>query len=170
MHFEKVSFGTFNDSIVAIMIEEGRELDAEELYKDLKLPKQATASSAGMDFIAPYDIKIGPSGSVLVPTGIRWVTDKTERGCVMMILPRSGLGFRTGMRLANTAGIIDPDYCDSANEGHIMLKVVNPKPSMALTIEKGKAFAQGIIVPYMICEGAESDEGRDGGFGSTDEK
>ena len=47
-----------------------------------------------------------------------------------------------------------------------MIKLYNPSDH-AVTIEKGKGFAQGIILPYMICEGAWSDEDRVGGFGST---
>ena len=48
-----------------------------------------------------------------------------------------------------------------------MIKLYNPSDH-AVTIEKGKAFAQGIVLPYIICDGAESDECRVGGFGSTD--
>lgn len=47
-----------------------------------------------------------------------------------------------------------------------MIKLYNPS-NHAVTIEKGKAFAQGIVLPYQICDGAESNEDRTGGFGST---
>lgn len=169
MRFEKVSAEVFS-SAVSDAFSKGYDApeDIDGIYAGLKLPKQATASSAGMDFYAPYQLHVPAGESVLVPTGISWKTEKTERGCVMIIFPRSGLGFKTGMRLANTAGIIDPDYCDAENEGHIILKITNPQQDRALDIPKGKAFAQGIIVPFMICEGAEAGGERTGGFGSTD--
>ena len=47
-----------------------------------------------------------------------------------------------------------------------MIKLRNPS-NMVVELEKGKAFAQGIVLPYQICDGAESDEERTGGFGST---
>ena len=81
-------------------------------------------------------------------------------------MPRSGLGFKHGIRLANTVGIIDSDYQFAHNEGHIMIKFYNPS-SEIIEIEQGKGFAQGIVVPYLICDGAASDEDRVGGFGST---
>ena len=81
--------------------------------------------------------------------------------------PRSGMGFKTGIRMANTVGIIDETYCQSDNEGHIMIKMYNPS-NEPIIIEEGKAFCQGIITKYYICGGAESDVQRNGGFGSTD--
>ena len=47
-----------------------------------------------------------------------------------------------------------------------MIKLYNPTKEHVI-IEKGKGFAQGIITPYIICNGAESNEDRTGGFGST---
>jgi dUTP pyrophosphatase len=86
---------------------------------------------------------------------------------VLILFPRSGLGFKYGIRLTNTAGIIDADYCDSDNEGHIIISMDNPS-EQTVPLPEGKAFAQGIVVTYDIPEGAESDEARSGGFGSTD--
>ena len=90
-----------------------------------------------------------------------------DRGRVLLIVPRSGLGFRYGIRLSNTVGVIDADYCDSENEGHIIISLENPSET-TIELAEGKAFAQGIIVKYEIPEGAESEESRSGGFGSTD--
>ena len=120
----------------------------------------------GMDFFAPYDITLPPHHEHIVPTGVRWVVEDHHTNVGLMIVPRSGLGFQYGIRLANTVGIIDADYQYADNEGHIMIKLYNPSDA-AVRIEKGKGFAQGIIVPYLICEGAESDDVRTGGFGST---
>jgi dUTPase len=47
-----------------------------------------------------------------------------------------------------------------------MIKLYNPSND-TVYIPKGKAFVQGIVLPYQICDGAESDENRTGGLGST---
>ena len=62
---------------------------------------------------------------------------------------------------------IDGDYFNADNEGHIFIKMTNcgDKP---LTVEKGKAFAQGVFLPFGITVDDESDRARTGGFGSTD--
>ena len=84
-----------------------------------------------------------------------------------MIFPRSGLGFKFKARLNNTVGIIDSDFFDSDNEGHILIKISN-EGDKVLEIEQGKAFCQGIFLPYGITEDDDVMETRNGGFGSTD--
>lgn len=140
--------------------------NAEMCLRDLKLPKRATAGSAGYDFYAPFDIKIEPEKSYTVPTGIR---AKMENGWVLAVFPRSGLGFKYQLGLANTVGIIDADFYHSDTDGHIMLKLVN-KGEKTVEIEKGKAFAQGIFLPFGITEDDNATETRTGGFGSTDKR
>ena len=167
MRFEKISFTQwvkdYNNACYPDMI---REYDAEGSYEAIKTPKQATARSMGMDFFAPYDVTILPNNYELIPTGIRWVVPPIDDNLGLVIVPRSGMGFKHGVRLANTVGIIDADYQHADNEGHIMIKLFNPSKSRVY-IKQGQAFAQGIILPYYICDGAESDEERTGGIGST---
>jgi dUTP pyrophosphatase len=57
----------------------------------------------------------------VIPTGIRAVGMNTDT--VLLMAPRSGLGFRYRVGLANTIGVIDSDYAGSSNEGHIMVKI-----------------------------------------------
>lgn len=90
-----------------------------------------------------------------------------------MIVPRSGVGFRTSTRLCNTVGVVDSDYTNSDNEGHIWVKLYMPmieaedRPN-ELVINKGDAVCQGIIVPYYQFINEEPPEKqRNGGFGST---
>ena len=167
MHFEKISFTQwvedYNKTFGKDMV---RTYDAEKDYEAIKLPKQGTARSMGMDFFAPYDITILPNNYELIPTGIRWVVDKIDDNVGLIIVPRSGLGFKHGIRLANTVGVIDADYHNSDNEGHIMIKLFNPSKER-VKIKQGQGIAQGIILPFFICDGAESDADRNGGFGST---
>ena len=167
MHFEKISFNQWvKDYNKTCDLDVNRTYNAERGYEAIKLPKQGTARSMGMDFFMPYDITIPPHTYITIPTGIRWVVPPIDHQIGMMIMPRSGLGFKHGIRLANTVGVIDADYWQSDNEGHIMIKLYNPSDDK-VSIPAGQGFAQGIVTPFFICEGAESDENRTGGFGST---
>ncbi len=136
----------------------------EEEYLNVSLPKRATSGSAGYDFFAPKEYTLLPRETVKIPTGIRV---KIDDGWVLTIFPRSSLGFKYKLRLDNTVGIIDSDYYYAENEGHIFIKLTNcgDKP---LTIEKGKAFAQGVFLEYGVTYDDDSDGVRTGGFGSTD--
>ena len=140
--------------------------ELKQWYENIKLPKQATASSAGCDFFMPFNLNLAAKGKFRIATGIRWTGGD---GRVLLIVPRSGLGFKYGIKLSNTVGVIDADYCNSDNEGHIIISLENPS-DQDVELPEGKHFAQGIIVKYEIPEGAESDAARNGGFGSTDEK
>lgn len=183
-HFEKVSYKRWKADCG---IKGLPDKELREWYDAIRLPKQATASSAACDFFMPFNLNFEAGSRFRIATGIRWVTDKgnkTDEGdrgdagsvcsslCgdrekVLLIVPRSGLGFRYGIRLTNTVGVIDADYCDSENEGHIIISLDNPS-GQSVELPEGRAFAQGIVVKYEIPSGAESEENRTGGFGSTD--
>lgn len=135
-------------------------------YDDILLPKRATAGSAGYDFFAPVSFTLSPGETAKIATGIRV---KIDNGWVLKLYPRSSLGFKYRLRLDNTVGIIDSDYFNADNEGHIFIKVTNcgDKP---LTVDKGSAFAQGVFVEYGVTVDDECDGVRTGGFGSTDKR
>lgn len=155
--FEKVSFEQFKQGYSGE--------NAEAIYEAIKLPKRATAGSAGYDFFAPFDIELKAGETVKVPTGIRV---KIEEGWLLSLYPRSGLGFKFRLQLDNTVGIIDSDYYFSDNEGHIFAKITNDsKEGKTVTIAAGTGFMQGIFTEYGITEDDEADGVRNGGFGST---
>lgn len=141
--------------------------DTKAEYSDIKLPKRATAASAGYDFFAPYGFELKAGETIKVATGIK---ARMDGDFCLMIFPRSGLGFKYRLQLDNTVGIVDSDYYNNAsNEGHIFIKITNDsKEDKKLTVEKGTAFAQGIFVPFGITEDDDAWELRNGGFGSTD--
>ena len=141
----------------------GSQLDGATGIGEIPMPKRATAGSAGYDFVSPLDVTIEPGGSALIPTGIR---AEMEPGWVLVLFPRSSLGFKYGVRLSNTAGIIDSDYAFAKNEGHIMVKLRNPSGA-PVTIGRGERFCQGIFLPYGTAEEADMPGERKGGFGST---
>ena len=131
---------------------------------DIPLPRRATAGSAGYDFVSPLEVTVPAGGSALIPTGVR---AEMEPGWVLMLFPRSSLGFRHALRLSNTVGVIDSDYAFAKNEGHIMVKLRNPL-SEPVTIGRGERFCQGVFLSYGTAEEEQVTAEREGGFGSTD--
>ena len=175
MHFEKITREQWvKDVINSYQLEyltEGHFEKINKLYDGIKLPKRATKYSAGYDFYVNGDVVIPWGDSYIIPTGIRWVCDKEEdKNKVLQIYPRSGIGFRTGVRLMNTVGIIDADYWEGNNEGHIMVKLYNPM-NASFEIKDGEAIVQGVITEYHTCDDEEEIvEKRTGGMGSTDKE
>lgn len=131
---------------------------------EIPLPHRGTAGSAGYDFTSPATVTIPAGEDALIPTGIR---AEMEQEWVLLIFPRSSLGYKYGIRLANTVGVIDSDYAHAKNEGHIMVKLHNSS-DREVTIQKGDRFCQGVFLPYGTAEEDSSLLGdRSGGFGST---
>ncbi len=155
--FSRVSRGEYNSACNRLNIE-GPNWD------DITLPERATVGSAGYDFYAPFNFTLAPGEEITIPTGIR---AEIKEGYVLMIFPRSGLGFKYRMTLNNTVGIIDSDYFFSDNEGHIMIRFTNCSKDKILDVLKGQGFAQGIFVPFGITEDDDATGLRNGGFGST---
>ena len=67
-------------------------------------PRRGTKHSAGYDFISPVEIIIPAHKMAKIPTGIKVAMEDDE---ILSIYPRSRIGFKTGIRLANTVGIVD---------------------------------------------------------------
>ena len=135
-------------------------------YEALRLPRRATAGSAGYDFFAPAAFDLAPGGTISIPTGIR---ARIAPGWVLMLFPRSGLGFKYRLQLNNTVGVVDSDYFDALNEGHIFIRLHNAG-DRPLRVQAGEAFAQGVFLPFGLTEDDDANAPRTGGFGSTDRK
>ena len=155
--FEKVSKEQFNKDLKDLLNIEG------EHYNDIVLPKRATSGSAGYDFTSPIDFVLKPNEMIKIPTGIRCFI---EEGYVLNIYPRSSLGFKYQISLANTVGIIDADYYNALNEGHIIVALVN-RGSKEVSISKGDRFVQGIFYQFFTAKEEEVTNVRVGGFGSS---
>ena len=161
--FHKVSKERFTADWVDTFAQSKEE--AERVYEAIRLPKRATAGSAGYDFFAPAEFTLKPGETVKIPTGIRVEMDQEW---VLKCYPRSGLGFKYRLQLDNTLGIIDSDYSGSDNEGHIFAKITNDThEGKTVLVKAGEAFAQGIIQQYFMIEDDDADGIRNGGFGST---
>jgi dUTP pyrophosphatase len=167
MEFKKVSFEEYIKQY-----EDIREIeDIREEWENIKLPSRATELSAGYDFFAPFPFKLSNNPDSPYPqtikfgTGIRALIDEDK---VLLCYPRSGQGFKYKLQLYNTVGVIDADYAESDNEGHIFVKLtVDSEELTDVEIPKGTGFMQGIIHQYFIVDGDNTTHKRNGGFGST---
>lgn len=130
------------------------------------LPAYGTPGSAGLDLRACLDapLTIEPGQTVLVPTGL--AIHIGDPGYAAMILPRSGLGHKSGIVLGNLVGLIDSDY-----QGQLMVSTWN-RSATTFVLQPMDRLAQLIVVPVLqvafnvVTEFASSDRGA-GGFGST---
>lgn len=163
--FEKVSYEQFEKDYKTTINEYENIEKIQEMYDKIEIPTRATKMSAGYDFKIPFSIYLHKNESIVIPTGIRC---KMEDGWVLKLYPRSGLGFKYGMQLINTVGIIDGDYYNSDNEGHIMVKVYHKFDDYTIKLKQRQGFIQGLFVPFGITEDDNVEQERNGGFGSTD--
>jgi len=161
--FHKVSFNQFlQDSKAAGFIDSETDPEIVKIIWDqIKLPKRATGGSAGYDFYLPFPFSLSPCASVTIPTGIRC---DMQPGWCLFLLPRSGLGFKYGIRLLNTVGLIDSDYYYAKNEGHIQAKI---EVESNMCLQQGDRLIQGVFLPHGLARTEETVGVRTGGFGST---
>lgn len=151
-----------------------KSVNIKRLRPSAKVPTYETASSAGCDLYAAFDIPedkerekpcvaIHPGETVFIPTGIAM---EIPEDCVGLIYARSGLGCKKGLAPANKVGVIDSDY-----RGEIMVALYN-HGNKSQTIYNGDRIAQFILTPYyqakyqVVPELSDTDRG-DKGFGST---
>ena len=133
----------------------------------IPLPAYATDGSAAMDLRAcltePLTVQAGET--VLIPSGIAIAIH--DPGLVALIVPRSGLGIKHGIVLANTIGVIDSDY-----QGEIGIGIHN-RGLKQYTIEPGERICQLLFVPVlqvsleMVDEFSQGSSRGSGGFGHT---
>jgi len=145
-----------------------RKLEVKILDERIRsmLPHYASAGAAGLDLRACLEkpLLLNPGESQLVSSGI--AIHVGDPGYAAVILPRSGLGAKSGIVLGNLVGLIDSDY-----QGPLMISVWNRGKS-AFTIQPLDRIAQLIVIPVVqvefevVEEFAASVRGA-GGFGST---
>lgn len=164
--FEKVSFEEFKKALKDTEFGNLNSDIQKRLYDEIKLPKRATTGSAGYDFFSPLPICLEVGETEKIPTGIKC---KLRPDRVLMIFPRSSLGFKYRLQLDNTVGVVDSDYYNNeSNEGHIFIKITNDgTQGKTVEILPQDAFAQGIIMPYDTTIDDEVSIVRTGGIGST---
>ena len=136
--FEKISFEQFCKDIN----------NNKNLYNSYKLPVRDSKLTAGYDIYLLEDLELKPNETVKLPTGIKSYFEADE---VLLIVIRSSMGFKYNIRLVNQVGVIDADYYNNeSNEGHMYVALQN-EGTKDFVINKGDAYAQGIIIKYLTC-------------------
>jgi dUTP pyrophosphatase len=130
------------------------------------LPTYATGGSAGLDLRAAIDapLTLEPGQTRMVSTGM--AIHIADPGYAALILPRSGLGSKSGIVLGNLVGLIDSDY-----QGPLMCAMWN-RGDAPFTIQPMDRIAQMIVVPvaqvgFEVVDDFEASARGAGGFGST---
>ena len=145
-----------------------RKLEVKILDERIRgmLPHYATSGAAGLDLRAciPAPLVLQPGDSQLVSSGM--AIHVADPGYAALVLPRSGLGAKSGIVLGNLVGLIDSDY-----QGPLMISLWN-RGKAAFTMQPLDRIAQLVVVPVaqvelqVVEEFAASARGS-GGFGST---
>jgi len=131
------------------------------------IPKRAHDNDMGLDLRSNNsDTEIYMGEQVSIDTGVRM---QIPRGFGGLVIPRSGLGRRFRMNMANTVGAIDCGYT-----GNIIVPIVN-NGDRPFTIKRFDRFCQIIILPIWlgvleIVDDLEDSERGLGGFGHTGTK
>lgn len=144
-------------------------LKIKKLHPKAIVPKYATPGAGAFDLHA---INV-PTGCITVYSGAPVVFDtglafEVPEGYAMLILSRSGSGFKNDTRLANCEGLVDADF-----RGQVRVKLTrDPANSEPMAVKEGDRIAQAIIVKAdqwafeVVDELSETERG-EGGFGST---
>lgn len=142
--------------------------DMRKTEGDIKLPTRATAQSAGYDFYLPCDVIILPYSSTgIIPTDVKAYMQEGE---VLMLYIRSSIGIKKGIVLSNNTGVIDCDYFSNPdNDGNIEVALRNESDE-TVTLHKGERIMQGVFIKYLVADGDEATETRNGGFGHSGTK
>jgi dUTP pyrophosphatase len=122
-----------------------------------------------MDLRACIDapLVLAPGAAEMIPTGLSIFVE--DPGFAAMLLPRSGLGHKSGIVLGNLVGLIDSDY-----QGPLMVSTWN-RGSAPFTIQPGDRIAQMVIVPvvqasFEVVEEFSATQRGSGGFGSSGQR
>lgn len=133
----------------------------------LPLPRQQTASAAGLDLaaaLAPDEaLQIAPGAYAMIPTGFAIAL---PNGYEAQIRPRSGLAAKHGITVLNSPGTVDADY-----RGEIKVLLIN-HGSAPFVVRRGERIAQMVVATVSAVALIETDvldgtERGEGGHGST---
>jgi len=82
-------------------------VNIKRLHPDAVVPRYATELAAGFDLVAVEDVIIAPGETALVPLGF---AIEIPPGYELQIRPRSGISWKTKLRVSNSPGTVDGDF------------------------------------------------------------
>ena len=130
---------------------------------EITLPTRATKSSIAYDFYSPITVTIPPNQSVMIWTDVKAHFNEDE---ALLINVRSSMG-KHPIMIANTQGWIESDYCDNPdNDGNIGVRLFN-LGTEPYVVRVGDRVAQGMFIKYLVADNGNTDNTRQGGFGSS---
>lgn len=121
---------------------------------------------AMFDLAASEDVKLREGEVKVIPLGIRM---KLPEGHFGLVVPRSSTCIKYGILMANSVGIIEPDYCGDSDVWGFVAYAIRDT-----AIERGTRIAQFMPVPmfgdldFDVVESMPYTNR--GGYGSTGEK
>ncbi|WP_291647887.1 dUTP diphosphatase [Clostridium sp.] len=139
------------------------KLKVQKIHNEAIIPNYAHEGDAGLDLYSVEEVKINPSETALIKTGIKIeLPPQTEA----QVRPRSGLALKHGITVLNTPGTIDEGY-----RGEVGVVLINHGKE-SFIVEKGMKIAQMVVKPVWYVEVDEVEElseteRAEGGFGST---
>ena len=148
-----------------LLIEHANKDYLETKYNDTK----QYISDIGIDLYQPQDIIIEPYDTILIDLGIKteliYSNNNIANNCGFMLVPRSSI-YKTKIRLANSIGIIDPNY-----RGIIKAAVDNISNTPQQLLQ-GERYFQLIFTNFnkpevQITDSLSNTDRGNNGFGST---
>lgn len=141
------------------------EINVKKLRDNAVIPTRGSEYAAGYDLYAAIDetVVIGPHETQKIGTGLSFELPENTFG---MIVARSGLATKEGLRPANCSGICDSDY-----RGEYIIALHNDSDEIRC-VEPNERIAQLILMSYvpmtfsLVNELTITERG-EGGFGST---
>jgi len=130
------------------------------------IPCYVHPADGGMDVVCPLEVIIPAGHTVIVPTGLKVAVPE---GWMLLVFPRSGLSAKTGLRVANSPGLIDAGYRDEVGI------ILHNTAMEDFTVLAGARIAQFVLVRrtainfHQVPAVAEIGSNRGGGFGHSGE-
>ena len=133
------------------------------LRPSVPLPVYSSPGAAAFDLAAAEDVAIPPGQIRLIGTGL---VIKVPDQHFLAIIARSSTPLKRGLVVANSVGVIDPDYCGPGDE--VKIQVLNVTGE-TVAVKHGDRIAQAMVLPAtrVTFEEADATEPSRGGFGST---
>ena len=112
-----------------------------------KMPKRMSKGAAAWDCFAREDVLVGEEPRII---GLGFMAEPPD-GYYLKILPRSSIGLKTKLRMANSVGIIDSDFRGEVN-------FIGEAKNGGVWIGNGQRIAQMIIKKNEDVEFVQVDE------------
>lgn len=133
------------------------------LSPDTPIPEYKTPGACGFDIAVIEEKTLQPGERHLFSTGL---VVGVPADHVLLLFSRSS-NAKKGIRLSNSVGVIDQDYCGPTDELKCALHNFGQEP---YTVQKGERVMQGVILPITKATFIENlaDNRQDrGGFGTS---